>query len=212
MTPRPGKIPVKSFRVSTRSVPRFEVTADARPPPRARRRVPPPPRARSTLNLSLHRFRSSPRAHRVRARVPTARAPSRNPEGASRLIPLPHLVATRSRVARRALSRDLRRERPRFVSFRSLAKSRARIERSERRARRRRVSRARPAVRAPRRLHRASCAVDARGPREMDRAVESRFVVRGGSARATRRFGEISIFREGARRFAVDGVLEGLNA
>jgi hypothetical protein len=46
----------------------------------------------------------------------------------------------------------------------------------------------------------------------MDRAVESRFVVRGGSARATRRFGEISIFREGARRFAVDGVLEGLNA
>ena len=128
------------------------------------------------------------------------------------MIPLPHLVATRSRVARRAFSRDLRRERPRFVSFRSLAKSRARIERSERRARRRRVSRARPAVRAPRRLHRASCAVDARGPREMDRAVESRFVVRGGSARATRRFGEISIFREGARRFAVDGVLEGLNA
>ena len=71
MTPRPGKIPVKSFRVSTRSVPRFEVTADARPPPRARRRVPPPPRARSTLNLSRPRFRSSPRAHRVRARVPT---------------------------------------------------------------------------------------------------------------------------------------------
>jgi hypothetical protein len=180
MTPRPGKIPVQSFRVSTRSVPRFEVTADARPPPRARRRVPPPPRARSTLNLSLHRFRSSPRAHRVRARVPTpprAVAKSRG-RVASDSVAAPRRAF--SRVARRAFSRDLRRERPRFVSFRSLAKSRARIERSERRARRRRVSRARPAVRAPRRLHRGSRPVDARGPREMDRAVESRFVVRGG--------------------------------
>ena len=184
MTPRPGKIPVKSlksFRVSTGSVPRFEVTADARPPPARASPRPAPPRARdrrsifpSTVSDRLPGLTAFARAS------PPPRAPSRNPEGASRRIPLPHLVATRSRVARRAFSRDLRRERPRFVSFRSLAKSRARIERSERRARRRRVSRARPAVRAPRRLHRGSCPVDARGPREMDRAVESRFVVRGG--------------------------------
>ena len=36
-------------------------------------------RARSTLNLSLHRFRSSPRAHRVRARVSRGRVARASP-------------------------------------------------------------------------------------------------------------------------------------
>ena len=187
MTPRPGKIPVKSFRVSTRSVPRFEVTADARPPPaRASPRPAPPARAIDAqsfpppfpiVSQGSPRSRARPHPPARRREIPRARRVGFRCRTSSRRVRASRVAPFRATFD--ASVRDL-------FSFRSLAKSRARIERSERRARRRRVSRARPAVRAPRRLHRGSCPVDARGPREMDRAVESRFVVRRGGRRARR--------------------------
>lgn len=213
MTPRPGKIPVKSFRVSTRSVPRFEVTADARPPPaRASPRPAPPARAIDAqsfpppfpiVSQGSPRSRARPHPPARRREIPRARRVGFRCRTSSRRVRASRVAPFRATfdASVRDLSpfdpsRSRARESRGPSGARGVAECRARVLRLGRRA----VS---TAARAP------STRAD-RGKWIAPSSRDSSFG--GGSARATRRFGEISIFREGSRRFAVDSVSEGLNA
>ena len=221
MNPPPRANPSEIFPgVSTRSVPRFEVTADARPRRRARVAAsrPPPTRAIGARSFPPP-FPTVSQPPRAFARASPRPAPRTDEIPRARRVGFRCRTSSTSRsraFARRAprFGRVLRRERPRFVrAFDRRAKSRARIARSERGARG--VAECRFAARALR-LGRRAVAAAARAPstraepREMDRAVESRLAVRGGGRRARREDSARDEDLDFSRRVAVGSPLDGV--